>query len=106
MDNFDSMVGHVKAGCKNLDREFAGALLRPHGGGLRPMLEMNAGVSDVVEAARDAGRQLVRDGKMSAETLSTVSRELMSREDYIQVVNQSFQQQLDANKAKKKAPVS
>lgn len=106
MDNFDSMVVHVKAVCKNADREFAGALLRPHGGGLRPMLEMNAGVSDVVEAARDAGRQLVRDGKMSAETLATVSRDLMPREDYIQIVNQSFQQQLDANKANNKAPVS
>jgi len=96
MDNFDSMVVHVKAICKNLDREFAGALLRPQGPALKRMLEMNAGVSDVVEAAKEAGRQLVRDGEMSTETLNTVSRELMSREDYIQVANQSFQQQLDA----------
>ncbi len=70
------------------------------------MLEIGGLVEDVVEAAREAGRQLVRDGIMSPDTLNTVSRELMPRDDYIQTANQHFQQQLDANKAKKKAPVS
>ncbi len=96
MDNFDALLVHVKALCKNGNREFAGALLRPHGGALRPMLEIGGLVEDVVEAAREAGRQLVRDGKISTETLNTVSRELMSREDYIQVANQNFQKALDA----------
>jgi len=96
MDNFDALLVHVKAFCKNGNREFAGALLRPHGEALRPMLEIGGLVEDVVEAAREAGRQLVRDGKISTETLNTVSRELMSREDYIQVANQDFQQALDA----------
>lgn len=106
MDNFDALVVHVKAICKNTNMEFAGALLRPHGPALKRMLEIRGLVEDVVEAATEAGRQLIRDGKISPETLATVSRELMSREDYIQVVNQSFQQQIDANEAKKKAPVS
>lgn len=106
MDNFDALVVHMKAICKNGNREFAGALLRPHGGALKPMLEIGGLVEDVIEAAREAGRQLVRDGRMSPDTLNTVSRKLMPREDYIQIANQGFQQQLDANKAKKKAPVS
>ena len=96
MDNFDPLLVHVKAMCKNMDREFAGALLRPQGTALRPMMEMGAPVNDVLEAAKEAGRQLVRDGKISTETLNAVSRELMSREDYIQVANQNFQQALDA----------
>ena len=96
MDNFDALLVHMKAMCKNMDREFAGALLRPQGPALRPMMEIGGLVEDVVEAAREAGRQLVRDGKISTETLNTVSRELMSREDYIQVANQNFQQALDA----------
>lgn len=96
MDNFDALLVHVKALCKNGNREFAGALLRPQGEALRPMLEIGGLVEDVVEAAREAGRQLVRDGKISTETLNTVSRELMSREDYIQVANQNFQRALDA----------
>lgn len=105
-DNFDALLIHIKAICRNTNREFAGALLRPHGPVLKPMLEIGGLVEDVIEAAREAGRQLVRDGKMSPDTLSTVSRELMPRDDYIQMANQSFQQQLDANKAKTKAPVS
>jgi len=106
MDNFDALVVHVEAICKNLDIEFAGALLRPHGPALKRMLEIGGLVEDVIEAAREAGRQLVRDGRISPETLATVSRELMPRDDWIQVANQSFQQQIDANEAKKKAPVS
>lgn len=100
MDNFDALLVHVKALCKNGNREFAGALLRPQGPALRPMLEIGGLVEDVVEAAREVGRQLVRDGKISTETLNTVSRELMSREDYIQVANQNFQQALDAREKK------
>jgi hypothetical protein len=36
---------------------------------------------------------------MSPETLDIVSRELMPREMYIQIVNQMFQQALDALKS-------
>ena len=102
MDNFDPLVFHVKAICKNMNMEFAGALLRPQGPAMKPMLEIGGLVEDVIEAAGDAGRQLVRDGEISPETLSTVSRDLMPIEDYFKMANQSFQQQLDANKAKQK----
>ncbi len=90
-DNFDPMVAHIKAYCRNANAEFAGALLRPHGGALRSMLEMSMPVNDVLEAAKEAGRQLVNEGKMSAETLSTVSRELVPRDMYVQFANQYFQ---------------
>lgn len=95
LDNFDALVVHVKAICKNTGNEFSGALLRPHGPAVKPMLEIGGLVEDVVEAAREAGRQLVRDGEISPQTLSTVSRDLMPREDYFQQANQSFQQSLD-----------
>ena len=95
MDNFDPMLVHIKAACKNVAREFAGALLRPHGGVLMPMIEMGAPVNDIFEAAKQAGHQLVRDGEMSNETLNIVSRELMPLEMYIQQANQYFQQALD-----------
>ena len=55
MDNFDALLVHVKAFCKNAAMEFAGALLRPHGPALRPMMEMGAPVNDVLEAAKEAG---------------------------------------------------
>ena len=96
MDNFDPLLVHTKAVCKNADREFAGALLRPHGEALRPMMEMGISLDDIFEAAKDAGRQLIRDGKMSPETLNTVSRELMPLETYFKAANETFQRALEA----------
>jgi len=98
MDNFDPLLVHVKAFCKNAAKEFAGALLRPHGEALRPMMKMGISLDDVFEAARETGRQLVRDGKMSTETLNIVSRELMPLEMYVKAANEMFQQALDALK--------
>jgi len=96
MDNFDPLLVHIKAVCKNADREFAGALLRPHGEALRPMMELGASPDDVFAAAKDAGRQLIRDGKMSPGTLNAVSRELMPLEMYFKFANESFQRALEA----------
>jgi multimeric flavodoxin WrbA len=95
LDNFDALVTHMEAICKNFGREFAGALLRPHGGALRAMLELGAPVQDVLDAAKDAGRQLIQDGKMRPETLATVGRELLPREVYLERANQNFQDALD-----------
>lgn len=96
LDNFEPLIVHMKAICKNMNREFAGALLRPHGPALRPMLNMGAPVKDVLEAAEEAGRQLVRDGKMSEKTLSIISRELIPLEMFLQIANQNFKQTLEA----------
>lgn len=96
MDNFDTLLVHVKAACENMAKEFAGALLRPHGAMLGGMVEMGVALDDVLEAAREAGRQLVRDGSMSPGTLATVSRDLMPSETYLQNMNRLFQQMLDA----------
>jgi multimeric flavodoxin WrbA len=94
-DNFDPLLVHMKAFCKNASAQFAGALLRPHGGAMSGMLEMGAPIGDIFEAAREAGRQLVMEGEMSQETLDIVSRELMPRDMYVQIINQMFQQCLD-----------
>ena len=96
MDNFDPLLVHIAAICKNLGSEFAGALLRPHGPALRGKMEMDMPVEDIFESAKEAGRQLVEDGRMSPETLKVVSRELLPLEMYVQTVNQRFQEALDA----------
>ena len=100
MGNFDPLLVHIKAFCKNASSEFAGALLRPHGEGMEPMMEMGEPIDDIFDAAKEAGRQLVEAGEMSAETLSIISRELMPLEMYLQAVNQYFQQALDALEGK------
>lgn len=95
-DNFDPLLVFMKAFCKNASTEFAGALLRPHGEAMPGMLEMGAPIDDIFEAAKEAGCQLAKEQKMSQETLDIVSRELLPKEMYIQIVNQYFQQTLEA----------
>jgi multimeric flavodoxin WrbA len=95
-DNFEPMLVHMEALCKNAGREFAGALLRPHGPVLRAMVETGAAVDDIFEAAKEAGRQLVEDGKMSPQTLDVVSRDLLPLKMYVQIVNQRVHEKLEA----------
>ena len=75
MDNFDPLLVHMEAVCRNVDRAFAGALLRPHGPALRVMRDGGMPVGDVFEAAEEAGGQLVEQRAMRPETLRAVSRE-------------------------------
>jgi hypothetical protein len=52
-------------------------------------------VQDVIEAARKAGRELVRRGRMEEETLKAVSRELVPLETFVEKMNRDFKRALD-----------
>ena len=98
LDNFDPLIVHMKAVCKNMSREFAGALLRPHGPALSHMQRQGLPVADIFEAAKEAGRQLVHHGQISAETLRTVSRELLPLDMYVEEINKGFNKALESKK--------
>jgi multimeric flavodoxin WrbA len=100
MDNFEPLLVHMKAFCKNIDREFAGALLRPHGEALRPMMKMGIAIDDIFEAAREAGKELIETGKISRERLYQISRPLLPKDTFVQLANQMFQQWMDYWKEK------
>jgi multimeric flavodoxin WrbA len=87
MENFDPLLAHMKAFCGTVGVEYSGAVLRPHGPILKGMLAKGAQVTDVLEAAKEAGRQLASDGEMSEETLRTISRPLLSRDAFLQLSN-------------------
>ncbi len=91
MDNFEPLLVHIRAICRNTNREFAGALLRPHSHALKRMLKKGEPVTDVIDAARLAGRQLIQDGGMSSQALATVSRPLMPLDAFIETSNRKFQ---------------
>jgi len=88
VEKFDPVLEQMRA----IDRdtaiiEFAGALLRPHAGFLRGMLELRLPCRGVLQAARRAGRELVRDGRMSDETLRAVSRGLVPLRLFVRIAN-------------------
>jgi len=53
MNNFDPLLVHMKAFCKNASRQFAGAVLRPHGPELRRMIKKGLPIDDILEAAKE-----------------------------------------------------
>ena len=81
--------------------DFAGALLRPMADGMKEMIK--AGETRLVEgvfrAAKEAGRQLAKEGKISAELQKEVAKELMPRDAYYKAAQMMMEQ---AQKATKK----
>lgn len=90
LDNFEPLVAHVQAASRNLRRDYAGALLRPYGGSLASLARSGVEVDDVFAACREAGTELARDGRISRQTAARAGRELVTREEHIQSVNEYF----------------
>ncbi len=83
---FDPLLLQMKAIYDRPDgsSSFVGALLRPMADGVREMIKAGeTGLVDgVFRAARDAGRQLAKDGIISEELQKQVSKVLMPRDAY------------------------
>jgi putative NADPH-quinone reductase len=83
---FDPLIAQMKAlyARPGGNTEFAGALLRPGADPMRDMMkdERAPVVTGIFEAAKDAGRQLAREGKISKDTLKEISKKLMPDEEY------------------------
>jgi multimeric flavodoxin WrbA len=92
LDNFDPLVAHVRAICRNMNAEFSGALLRPQAPilphmGLAHPFKMRA----VTKAIRSAGEELARDGHISDATAAEAATEIVSAESYGKHANQHFE---------------
>jgi multimeric flavodoxin WrbA len=77
MGNFGTVLRVVKELAKDVNVEFAGALLRPHMGFMNENKEK---AKKIFEAARQAGNQLIEEGRMSKDLLKTLSQPLISHE--------------------------
>lgn len=64
------------------------------------MLKKGCPVQDVLNAAKNAGRELAKNGRMNEETLRTVGRELVSLKDYVEFLNRGFQKARDREKTR------
>lgn len=81
-DNFNPMVVHLEAFCRNIGYRFSGKLLRPHSFAVK-----NRKVNDILRAAKKAGRELVKRGAVPESLENIVSRPIVSRDEYIADVN-------------------
>ena len=86
-ENFDSLLCTIQKACDSMSTEFAGGLLRPHAGVLGSILKSGGKVDFIFDAAREAGRQLVKSGKMSPETLKVIETPLLSFNELVHQIN-------------------
>lgn len=79
LENLDTVVRIVKELAEDASTEFSGALLRPHASEMKHQGMISADGQTVLDAAKQAGRELIRQGRMTPETLQMVSRPLFAR---------------------------
>jgi len=93
---FDPLLVQMKSIYNRPDGgyQFAGALLRPMAEGMKEMIkagEMGL-IEGIFESAREAGHQLVKEGRISEEIQQAVSRELMPRDAYYKAAQEMIEQ--------------
>jgi len=72
---------------KDVDTEFAGAVLRPHAYLMR---EKSEKAKKVAEALRKAGSELVKRGRMPKSLLEVIGQPLISEEEYRSGLNDDY----------------
>jgi len=91
IDNFNPLVAHVKAICKNMGTEYVGAILRPYAWAFSHADQIGIDVSEIIDAVGDAGRQIIENGKFNDTTIETIQRQVLSKEIVAQIISSQFQ---------------
>jgi hypothetical protein len=89
LENFDVLVYMINVLCKKIDVEFGGAVLRPRSGIYQDMLEKDNSVSDIIDAIRRAGFELIKSGIIRAETLGIIGRPLVLKNEFLSIYNRA-----------------
>lgn len=91
-ENLDTVVRIAKELAEDMSVEFSGAILRPHAFMMKKKGELTTDGQAVLDAAKKAGHELVKDGRPSEEILAAISRPLISQEELLQKYNAAIQQ--------------
>jgi multimeric flavodoxin WrbA len=86
--NLDTVVRVAEEIAEGVGVEFSGALLRPHAFLMNENKEKR---EEILSAAKNAGAQLVREGKISQDTLETISQPLIPEEELREMYNKMYQ---------------
>ena len=86
LDHLDPLVEYVKGVCDETKSEFAGALLRPHA----HVISEGMPIDFIINASKEAGKQLIINGHMSSETLELISKVLLPQQAHMDGARQVF----------------
>jgi hypothetical protein len=84
LENFDLLIKNVEFMAKIFDVKLARPLLRPDSGVFRWMASVGDGCSRIIEAAEEAGAQLVKKGDIAKETARRVQVPLRSLREFLE----------------------
>jgi hypothetical protein len=85
-DNFENIRSHFKAICSNLYWQNAGEIILPASG----LAFVPRKYDEKFSAIEKAGREMMKDGAISAETAELISQELLNAEEYKDFLNPYF----------------
>jgi multimeric flavodoxin WrbA len=88
--NLGTVVHITEELAKDASVEFAGAVLRPHAHLMKEKGKLTQDGEAVLNAVRRAGYELVKEGVMTKETLETISRPLISQEEFWRRYNKAL----------------
>jgi multimeric flavodoxin WrbA len=95
LQNFDPLVFHMERLAWNMHSEFSGALLRPAAFSLLMAQKYSEKVRNVMDAARAAGEELVKDGKVSQATAQAVAADICTTEELMKTANAYWDRELN-----------
>jgi multimeric flavodoxin WrbA len=93
---FDPLLAQMKALYVRPDAssDFTAALLRPMAEGMKEMIKAGERglVDGIFQSAKEAGRQLVKEGGISEEIQKEVSKDLMTKDAYYKAAKEMIEQ--------------
>jgi multimeric flavodoxin WrbA len=93
---FDPLLAQMNAlySVPEANSEFIGALLRPMAEGMKEMIKAGetGSVDEIIQAAKEAGSQLVKEGRISEDIQKKVSKALMPRDAYYKAAQEMMDQ--------------
>lgn len=96
MDNFDPLVHHMQAICKNMNADYAGAVLLPAAPAWDAVKFLHPFKFRKVKAAiRTAGEQFVTLGSIREDTTQLIAQPLITTEQYVEAANKEFKKKID-----------
>ncbi len=88
-ENLDTVVRIAREFAADASVEFAGAVLRPHAFVMKQQGKLTKDGTMILDAVRNAGYQLIKEGGIQKETLDLIARPLISREALLQRFNKA-----------------
>lgn len=97
--HFEPLVLTFRRITRNLQGEWAGAILRPHGWVLATPIALKERRERVMNALVQAGRELVEQGRVSEKAQEEIALELVPKDVFIQTANSYWNRVIVGRKA-------